>query len=963
MADKTALLLIADENANRELVAALGAFGVDSFCLNLQDIPPPATENLHFDYLFIDENRCWTPEVLAYVNKVKRSGNTTCITLLSGDCTSAETIPLSDAYLSLPLQDRLIRAVLENCKPERYSRQDFNPNKREENLSYLKSSGRQIQGSQTKTALQLSEQKYRVLFNAMREGLVLHDIVLDENGNPVDFRYIDVNPVFERLTGLQREEVVGKLLSQTPLWYDADWPGDYLKVARSGRSYRVEIYVPELDRHFDIVAFRPQAGQCAAIISDITVRKVHEKEIEGVAKHSSALRSVETPAEITRATLHQINDLIKTDRSLLALAHPKTKDVIIRGATGQWSELIESKLLPDDSIASTILSSGDLLYRDDLSEEETSILAKPTSNLAFLGVPLIVEGSPIGFLAICRESPFTTAEIYSVTAIAENTASAIRRSILLEQTQLYAEQMKTVSEIGRSLVEILDLPTLYSRLCTAVDDLLEGPDSVVLWLLNSENELIPQFAVKESQPLLLVAAKTFPFSPPSEEAVKIITESCLPYIKNLAPNSGEKAEILVPIFSKGKNLGALFIQRSQQESFDETDAKLLSLVAHMGAIAIENARLLDATQLSLRRLTALHTIDTAVSSSLDLQLMLNVILDQLLALLGIDAADILLFDPITHGFKFAYGRGFIIQSAFGALPRFEEKFSPLLLNSSQTFTTSQLEGKFFAKSFKRALVNNGVLAYTLIPLVAKGQIKGILEIYQRKPALIDAEWQDFLETLAGQAAIAIDNAALFKDLQRSNLELTMAYDTTLEGWSFALDLRNKETERHTRRVTALTLRLSKELGIGEEELVHIRRGALLHDIGKMGIPDGILLKPGPLTPEERAIMCKHPVYAYEMLSRIDFLGPAIEIPYNHHEKWDGTGYPNGLKGEQIPLSARIFAIVDVWDSLVSDRPYRAAWSTEKTIEYIQEMAGSHFDPAIVNVFLKKHIWADEPTEL
>lgn len=165
-------------------------------------------------------------------------------------------------------------------------------------------------------------------------------------------------------------------------------------------------------------------------------------------------------------------------------------------------------------------------------------------------------------------------------------------------------------------------------------------------------------------------------------------------------------------------------------------------------------------------------------------------------------------------------------------------------------------------------------------------------------------------------------------------------------------MRDKETEGHTLRVTEMTLQLAHNMGINEAELVHVRRGALLHDIGKMGIPDSILLKPASLNDEEMETMRKHPAFAYEMLSPITFLRQSLNIPYCHHEKWDGTGYPRGLKGEQIPLEARIFAVVDVWDALRSDRPYRPAWSEEKALEYIREQSGKHFDPKVVETFLK-----------
>lgn len=188
-------------------------------------------------------------------------------------------------------------------------------------------------------------------------------------------------------------------------------------------------------------------------------------------------------------------------------------------------------------------------------------------------------------------------------------------------------------------------------------------------------------------------------------------------------------------------------------------------------------------------------------------------------------------------------------------------------------------------------------------------------------------------------------------LQRANEDLREAYDRTIEGWVLALDLRDRETEGHTQRVTEMAIRLARELGCTDEELLHIRRGALLHDMGKMGIPDEILQKPGPLTDEEWSIMRKHPLYAYQMLSPIHYLNQSLIIPYCHHERWDGSGYPQGLKGEEIPLFARLFAVVDVWDALSSDRPYRKRIPPQEVADYLQEEAGRLFDPYIVEKFL------------
>ena len=191
-----------------------------------------------------------------------------------------------------------------------------------------------------------------------------------------------------------------------------------------------------------------------------------------------------------------------------------------------------------------------------------------------------------------------------------------------------------------------------------------------------------------------------------------------------------------------------------------------------------------------------------------------------------------------------------------------------------------------------------------------------------------------------------------ENLRTANKRLSDAYEATIEGWSHAMDLRDRETEGHSRRVTELSIKLAQAMGMSEEEILHLRHGALLHDMGKIGIPDSILHKPDDLTEQEWAIMRQHPRFAFEMLNSIEYLRDALEIPYFHHEKWDGTGYPQGLKGEQIPIAARIFAVADVWDALTSDRPYRPAWSREAALNYIQEQSGMHFDPQVVEQFFK-----------
>ena len=200
-----------------------------------------------------------------------------------------------------------------------------------------------------------------------------------------------------------------------------------------------------------------------------------------------------------------------------------------------------------------------------------------------------------------------------------------------------------------------------------------------------------------------------------------------------------------------------------------------------------------------------------------------------------------------------------------------------------------------------------------------------------------------------------ESPSFSQTLQRSLVELTVGFDSTVEAFSRALEMREGEPLGHTRQVTEITISLAKVMGVSIPDQVHLRRGALLHDIGKVGIPESILIKTGELTSEEWKIIRQHPVHAYDLLFPIALLHPAIDIPYCHHERWDGSGYPQGLKEEKIPLAARIFAVVDVWDALTSDRPYRRAWPEQKAINHLREQEGKHFDPAVVSVFMNTSV--------
>jgi HD-GYP domain-containing protein (c-di-GMP phosphodiesterase class II) len=422
--------------------------------------------------------------------------------------------------------------------------------------------------------------------------------------------------------------------------------------------------------------------------------------------------------------------------------------------------------------------------------------------------------------------------------------------------------------------------------------------------------------------------------------------------ETIPPGKYDWVRLAVALQTGGKDIGVWLLGRRDPDDFySPSDILLLRTLGSQVAPMLENIRLYAETQRRLERLQALRDIDITISSSLDLSFTLEILLDQVSRRSNVDAVDVLLLNARTTTLEFVAGRGFRSDALHHTHLRLGEGYAGQAAHERRMMFIQNLdvEAGGFARSPK--LTAEGFKSYCATPLIVKGQVKGVLEVFCRTSLAPDPDWFDFLQSLTVQAAIAIDNASLFDELQHSNAELNLAYDTTIEGWSRALDLRDEGTEGHTERVTEMTERLARALGVEESELVHIRRGALLHDMGKMGIPDSILLKRDALSKEEWEIMRRHPAYAHEMLSHIIYLRRSLDIPYCHHERWDGSGYPRGLKGEEIPLAARIFAVVDVWDATTSDRPYRASWPKEKARQHLLDQAGKHFDPRIVSAFL------------
>ncbi|MDQ3006879.1 MAG: GAF domain-containing protein [Chloroflexota bacterium] len=411
--------------------------------------------------------------------------------------------------------------------------------------------------------------------------------------------------------------------------------------------------------------------------------------------------------------------------------------------------------------------------------------------------------------------------------------------------------------------------------------------------------------------------------------------------------------------------------QSLQRQFQDVHALLMNVVDALSRNGnpIVSAAIQDVTRVSEKvrklelgvnehasvrqsQLGALMGIGRVINSSRGLQRVLEEVMDTLIALMRAERGFLMLRNPKDGMFKPEISRGIDHLNLDEEIIKVSQTIVRKVSSTGESVltTNAQADPRF---ENQMSVATYQLRSILCAPLKLRNEMIGVIYVDNRAHTGIFRESDlELINAFADQAAVAIDNARLFDDLQASNRELEKAYQATLEGWVRALDMRDKETEGHTQRVTKLTERLARSMGVDGDELLHIRRGALLHDIGKMAIPDGILLKPGKLTDDERLLIQQHPLYAYEMLNPIDFLLPAIDIPYCHHEKWDGTGYPRGLRGEDIPFSARIFPVIDVWDALISDRPYRKGLPQDEVRHHIQADSGKHFDPRVVNAFFE-----------
>lgn len=685
-------------------------------------------------------------------------------------------------------------------------------------------------------------------------------------------------------------------------------------------------------------------------------------ELEALYHVSASLRAVQTFEEALPILLDQTLAALGTETGTILLYDPERNELRDTFPRGWFKDFQNIPVKVGVGVAGNVFATGQPYLSVEFARDplpQSNIRSKIPAGWGGACVPIRIGSEIAGVLFISVQLPrqITSEQMKLLNSLAEIAGATLHRTKLHDETARRAQEFASLYETSSALSAETELNTMLQVIVDTARKLLNSASSGMYLFIPSRNELelkvdtqpyitigthlkmgegLAGYVAQTRKPLRVDDYSNWEFRSPHYEGIPM------------------RAVLEVPMLYGGELVGVLTADEvgDSERKFTEADERLLSLFASQAAGAIHSARLRQEALYRLENLQTLRTIDKAIASSLDLRITLNVLLNQIIVQLGVDATDVLLLHPHEQTLQFSSGQGFRTHLIESAEIHLNDGFAGRCVMERRIIQVSDPAAVIENQPFYHLWSQERFTSYICVPLLVKGEVKGVLEVYSRSKFASDDEWLEFLETLAGQAAITIDNAQLFDSVQHVNMELVIAYEATIEGWSRALDLREKGTEGHTQHVLELTMALAKAAGINDNELQYIRRGVLLHDIGKMGIPDRILLKKGKLTSREWQTMRTHPILALKMLQSIIYLRQSLDIPYCHHEKWDGTGYPRGLKGEMIPLSARIFAIADVWDALTSSRPYRKAWTKKKALEYIKEQSGAHFDPYIVEIFLR-----------
>ena len=798
-------------------------------------------------------------------------------------------------------------------------------------------------------------------------------IIADASGDVVW-----ANPAFSDLTGYDVDEVLGqnpRILKSgehdasfyQQMWATITggniWAGEVLNQKKSGNLYYEEMTITPLKND------QNEITHYIAVKQDISARKRAERILqqqlnELFVLHTIAMAGMEANNEenLIAQFTSIVGENIYSDHFTALLMEPDQQRLRVcatyrDGILEQNDELF---VRVGDGVVGTVAHTRQPSRIDDVRDCDNYIELNADIR-SELCVPMLVDDRVIGVLNAesIKESAFGASDERFLTTTASQLAIVLQNLRLNAETQKRAFEMERLYRASGSLFTATP-NNLESISQTIVETLRSefGQSNCSLLLIEPKTRTLKRLAAVGPYAKEVSTGKTLQLdgpglAPAAIREQRIINVGDVTQQPDYVPNwAAARSEMAIPLIASGEVIGVIDIQSADIDAFRKDDERLVSVFAERVALALENTRLYDGQQQQLAFLNALHQIDLAITGSMDLQVVLGVVLRHVKTELAADAANIILLDSATSTLKLAAHEGYRERNSHLQNIRYTNSLGADIVMQGKSMHSKDIQKECLNPERKAIFEREGLHGYYGTPLIAKGEIKGALELFFKQMDFeFDQQWQYFADTIATQAAIAVDNANLFERLERSNMELSLAYDTTLEGWAKALELRDQETEGHSRRVTELAVKLGRAMNMQGADMVQLRRGAILHDIGKMGVPDHILQKPGPLTDEEWEIMRLHPVYAYEWLRSIRYLQPALDIPHYHHERWDGSGYPEGLAGEQIPVAARLFAIVDVWDALLSNRPYRQAWSHQEAIEHLKKQSGSHFDPAVVETFI------------
>jgi len=716
------------------------------------------------------------------------------------------------------------------------------------------------------------------------------------------------------------------------------------------------------------------ADQLAGAIERLRAqqRAAHQRRIaEALASTAIALNAHLDLESVFKQLLRNVRQVIPCDAANITLLEgDETRVAYLEGyetyGDVDWTRQSRLNLSATPNYREMIRTKAPLLIPDTHASPFWRVFPEGEWIASYLSAPICVEGEVLGFLNLDHHQAhfFSGEQAQILGAFAEHAAIAIRNARMFDELKHRLSELEAINRVSLSLRAAQTPQELLPLLLDEALNVLQTSCGAI-WLVDKDYQLVRRVVARGWMNEIEFAEVAI-----GEGVVgKVIKESNPQFFADFAAVAFERSRqntgippgwggACFPIASASEVIGILCIGLPPSRSLSEQDTRILSTLAEIAAVALQRSQLLADLQHQMERLASLREIDYAISVNTDFYPMAEVILHQTRQHLGVDAVQIWAVEPGLSRLEFLLAEGLRKNPPAKTLYPIGEGLPGTVALTLHPLAISDLQQWSAVNSAVecQSYLEEGFLAYIGLPIVVKGRLGGVIELCQRSPltslAAQEPQWLSFAKTIASQTALAMENAQLFRELNNTLMQLSLSYDETLEGWAKAVELRDRETAGHSDRVTEWTLKLALALGVEKEQLIHVRRGAILHDIGKIGVPDTILLKEGALTPEEWQIIRQHPVFAYEVLRSIRFLQPALDIPYCHHEKWDGSGYPRGLKGEEIPLAARIFAVVDVWDALTSDRPYRKAWSPAEAREYLQSQAGKHFDPRVVDVFLQ-----------